>query len=129
MQNVKEIIAKNLVSLRKARKLTQQDLAEKLNYSDKAVSKWENGRSMMDISMLKPLSECLGVSVVEIINGERMDDKDKILKSDDVVLKTVDYADSKIKRIIFFPVFTNDMILDKSSKFLTKPSDVKYCVA
>jgi len=96
-----EKIGRFICKLRKEKGMTQQDLANRLGVTDKAISKWENGRSMMDISLLKPLSECLGVSIVEIINGERMDDKDKILKSDDVVLKTVDYADSKIKRIIF----------------------------
>jgi transcriptional regulator with XRE-family HTH domain len=48
-ENVKEIIASNLASLRREHKLTQQQLAEKLNYSDKAVSRWENAETLPDI--------------------------------------------------------------------------------
>ena len=51
-ENVKEIIAANLVSLRKGSRLTQQQLAERLNYSDKAVSRWENAETLPDIETL-----------------------------------------------------------------------------
>ena len=69
-----EKIGKFISEIRKEKGITQQELANKLGVTDKAVSKWERGRSMMDISLLKPLSECLGVSVLEIINGERIKD-------------------------------------------------------
>ena len=52
MENIKENIKENLIMLRKSKKLTQKQLAEKFNYSDKAVSRWENGESMPDIDML-----------------------------------------------------------------------------
>ena len=51
-ENVKEIIAANLCALRKENKLTQQQLAEKLNHSDKAVSRWENAETLPDIETL-----------------------------------------------------------------------------
>lgn len=51
--------------------LTQKDLAEKLGCTDKAVSRWETGRGTPDISFLLPLSQALGVSVGELIAGER----------------------------------------------------------
>ena len=51
---------------------SQKDLAEKLNITDKAVSKWETGRSSPDVSMLIPLAEELEVSVTEILNGEKI---------------------------------------------------------
>lgn len=70
-----ERIGKFIAKLRKEKKMTQQELAIRLNVTDKAVSKWENGRCLMDISLLKPLSECLGVSIVELINGERIAEK------------------------------------------------------
>ena len=50
--NVREIIAKNISSLRKREKMTQAQLAEKLHYSDKAISKWERGDSLPDAEML-----------------------------------------------------------------------------
>lgn len=52
MENIKENIKNNLIMLRKNKKLTQKQLAEKFNYSDKAVSRWENGDSMPDIDVL-----------------------------------------------------------------------------
>lgn len=56
---------------RKARGLTQQRLAEPLGVTDKAVSKWERGLSCPDIALLTPLAELLGVSVNELLRGER----------------------------------------------------------
>ena len=50
---LKQIIAKNIAKVRRAAGLTQLQLAEKLNYSDKAVSKWESGASLPDIVVLK----------------------------------------------------------------------------
>ena len=67
MQKIGSFIAEE----RKAKSLTQKELAAMLNITDKAVSKWERGLSLPDISMLNPLSECLGVSVSELLNGER----------------------------------------------------------
>lgn len=51
--------------------LSQKELAEKLYITDKAVSKWETGRGLPDISSLEPLSNALNVSVSEILNGEK----------------------------------------------------------
>ncbi len=56
--------------LREKRGLTQQQLAESVNVSDKAVSKWETGRGYPDISLIEPLSAALGVSVIELFSGE-----------------------------------------------------------
>ena len=56
--------------LREARALTQQQLGEKLAVSDKAVSRWETGRGYPDISLLGPLSAALGVSVIELLSGQ-----------------------------------------------------------
>ena len=60
-----------IASLRKEKGLTQSALAEKLNLSNKAVSKWENGDSMPDISTLPELAKHLGVSVDELLCGEK----------------------------------------------------------
>ncbi|MCR5731390.1 MAG: helix-turn-helix domain-containing protein [Sphaerochaetaceae bacterium] len=55
--------------LREQRKLTQLQLAEKLNVTDKAISKWETGRGYPDISFIEPLSSALGVSIAELFSG------------------------------------------------------------
>ena len=57
---------------RQAKGLTQKQLAEQLHVSDKAVSKWENGAGFPDIKILEPLAECLGVSLLELMQSERM---------------------------------------------------------
>ena len=58
--------------LRENRKITQQQLAERMNVSDKAISKWETGRGYPDISLIEPLSVALGVSVIELFAGENV---------------------------------------------------------
>ena len=63
---------------RKAKGFTQRELAEKLFVSDKAVSKWERGMSMPDISLLMPLAEILDVSVTELLEGKKMDQSGEI---------------------------------------------------
>lgn len=56
--------------LREEKKLTQAALAEGINVTDKAVSKWETGRGYPDISLVEPLAAALGVSVIELLSGE-----------------------------------------------------------
>lgn len=67
MKDLKPIIAKNITALRQSAKLTQSDLAERLNYSDKAVSKWERGESVPDIMVLKAVADLFGVTVDYLI--------------------------------------------------------------
>ena len=55
--------------LRENRKKTQEELAEQLHVSSKAVSKWETGRGFPDISLLEPLARALGISVIELMAG------------------------------------------------------------
>lgn len=64
---LKKQIGKNIVSYRKVRGMTQAKLAEKLNYSDKAVSKWERGESMPDVVTLVQLAELFSVSVNDLL--------------------------------------------------------------
>ena len=70
MDDIKNIVAENLTNLRKANKITQLELAEKLNYSDKAISKWERGESLPDVVTLKQLADMYGVSVDYILNEQ-----------------------------------------------------------
>ena len=66
-EKLKAILGANIVTYRKQRELTQAGLAEKLNYSDKAVSKWERGESMPDVLTLLQLSELFGVGVNDLL--------------------------------------------------------------
>ena len=63
MEDLKQILAKNITSLRQANRMTQLDLAEKLNYSDKAISKWERGDSIPDVTVLTALADLFGVTL------------------------------------------------------------------
>ena len=56
--------------LREGKALTQEQLAEKICVSGKAVSKWETGRGFPDISLLEPLAQALGISVIELLSGD-----------------------------------------------------------
>ena len=73
MENVKETIAANLVSLRKANKMTQSALAEKLNYSDKAISRWEHAETLPDIETLCRICEIYGVSFEYLLRKDQKD--------------------------------------------------------
>lgn len=61
MKNIKDIIANNLQSLRKQKRLTQAEVGEAVHYSDKAVSRWEKGESLPDVETLQKLAEFFGV--------------------------------------------------------------------
>ena len=67
MDNVNSVIAKNLVTLRKKSNLTQLQLAEKLNYSDKAISKWEKGEALPNINVLMALADFYEVKIQDIV--------------------------------------------------------------
>ena len=61
-----------IAECRKARGLSQGELASRLHVTDKAVSKWETGRGMPGIDTLEPLAEALGLSVSELLSGQRL---------------------------------------------------------
>ena len=73
MENVKEIIAKNLTELRKSRGWTQSTLAEKLNYSDKAISRWEHAETLPDIETLCRICDIYGVNFEYLLNKSTQD--------------------------------------------------------
>lgn len=58
--------------LREARNMTQGSLAEKIGVSSKTISKWETAKGLPDISLLQPLAKALGISVIELMNGEKI---------------------------------------------------------
>ena len=79
----KLIVAKNLIKFRKANGLTQLELAEKLNYSDKAVSKWERGESLPDVYMLQIIADMFGITLNDLVseNTEVVKPKGKFNKN------------------------------------------------
>ena len=75
MKDIKDTIAKNLVELRTRAGFTQLQLAEMLNYPDKAVSKWERGEAIPDLRVLVKLSEIYGITVDDLIKSENLPHK------------------------------------------------------
>lgn len=73
-----------IAQVRKERGLTQLELAQKINVTDKAVSKWERGVGFPDIKIIEALAEALGVSVSELMNGERMENAVRDSESDNI---------------------------------------------
>ena len=61
--------------LREKRSMTQAELAEKIGVSNKTISKWETAKGLPDISLLQPLAQALGLSVIELMNGEHIINK------------------------------------------------------
>ena len=88
-----EKTGKLIQEIRKEKELTQMSLADKLGVTDRAVSKWERGKSFPDVSMLRPLAEVLDVSVSELLDGERRS-QDKVLYPDGAAAITVEAADN-----------------------------------
>lgn len=84
--------------LRKEKNMTQKDLAEKLGVTDRAISKWENGRGMPEVSLMKPLCDVLGITINELLSAERIEQKDYQEKSEFNFLNTIDYTEKKIKK-------------------------------
>ena len=84
-----------IANCRKDKKLTQEQLAEKLNISKNAVSKWERGICLMDMSLLKPLSEILDVSVNDILSGEKIPEEKIKEKSEENIIKLSEFKHYK----------------------------------
>ena len=68
MEDLKQIVAANITGLRMSLDLTQAELGEKLNYSDKSISKWERGEAIPDVRVLKEMAQIFGVTVDYLIN-------------------------------------------------------------
>ena len=99
MDNIK--FGKLILKLRKKQNMTQKELAEKLNVTDKAVSKWERGDSFPDITLLEPIAKELGVTVSELITGEKDLNDDEIKNKIEQFAKELkENRNKKIKKYI-----------------------------
>ena len=93
-------IGKFIVECRKKNKLTQMQLAEKLNITDRAISKWENGRSLPDSSIMLELCNELKISVNELLSGEAIDMKEYDKKSEELLLELAKQDELKNKKLM-----------------------------
>lgn len=90
-------IGKFIAKLRKSKNMTQEQLGEKLSVSFKTISKWENGRGMPELSTLKPLSEELGISINELLSGEKIEKEIYQERLEENIINTIDYTNKKIE--------------------------------
>ena len=93
-----EKIGKFIAACRKEKNLTQQELAEKLGVTDKSIGNWENARCMPDLSLFKPLCDELGITINELLSGERIKEKYQE-KFEENIINTIDYSTRRINII------------------------------
>lgn len=93
-----EDIGKFIVDCRKKKKITQSELAEKLGITDRAISNWENGKNMPDLSLFKPLCEILDITINELLSGEKLSKENYQEKLEENIVNTIDYSTKKINK-------------------------------
>ncbi len=95
-----EKIGRFIAETRKAKKLTQKQLAEKLCISDKTVSKWECGKGLPEVSLMLPLCSQLDITVNDLLSGERISETDYKKKAEENMMNLVQEAQESKKKII-----------------------------
>ena len=103
-----EKIGKFIAKCRKDKNLTQEELADKLNISNKAISKWETGRGMPDASIMLELCAYLGITVNELLSGEKLEEGEYKEKANENIINIVKESENnkkvKNKIIIFLTI-------------------------
>ena len=88
-----------IAQCRKDKKMTQADLAAKLNVTDKAISRWERGVGFPDINTIEPLAAALDVSVAELMKSERIDESEmSIAMNNEIVNNALNFAEKQIQQ-------------------------------
>lgn len=77
MSSLEQIVANNLIELRKEKQWTQAELAERINYSDKSVSKWERGEALPDLKVLMQMADLFGVGIEYFVTENAASEKEK----------------------------------------------------
>ena len=93
-----EKIGKFIATCRKEKKITQSELSEQLGVTDRSVSNWETGKNMPDLSLFKPLCEILGITINELLSGEKLDKEKYQEKFEENIVNTIDYSTKKINK-------------------------------
>ncbi len=95
-------IGKFIAECRKKNNLTQMQLAEKLNITDRAISKWENGKAMPDSSIMLDLCNELKISVNELLSGEMIDMENIDKKTEQLLLEMTEREVEQNKKLMFY---------------------------
>ena len=94
-----EVIGNFIAECRKEKNMTQQELADKLGVTDRAISHWENGRRLPDYSLLKDLCDVLSISINELFSGEKISKEDYETKAEENMSKLINDNYSEKKKI------------------------------
>jgi transcriptional regulator with XRE-family HTH domain len=106
------VIGKFIAKCRKEKKLTQAQLAERLDITDRAVSKWETGKSMPDSSIMLELCEILGITVNELLSGEKVDEKSFEKKADEnLIAMTRKVEKGQVGNVAVSIIFSTTLLL------------------
>jgi transcriptional regulator with XRE-family HTH domain len=93
-----EKIGKFISECRKAKRITQSELAEQLGVTDRSVSNWENGKNMPDLSLFKPLCEILNITINELLSGEKINKDNYQEKLEENIINTINYSNKKLEQ-------------------------------
>jgi len=99
-----EKIGKFITECRKGKKLTQEQLAEKLGVSDRAVSKWERGLNMPDSSLMLELAKILNISVNELLSGEIIKEKEYMNKAEENLIELKEIVERSNRRFLILEI-------------------------
>ena len=98
-------IGKFIQEKRKEKNITQQELAEKLNITDRAISKWENGKCMPDVGIMQELCEILNITINDLFSGEVVNMKDIEKKLEENLLEMTRLKEEKDRQLLSLEIF------------------------
>lgn len=119
MTDVKANVAKNITELRLLNGMTQMELGEKLNYSDKTISKWERGESTPDISVLVEIAAIFGVTVDYLVCSENIDQQVETNQRKEAVYnrRAITYMSESLVLLIAVVVYIIISLIDPQVQF------------
>ena len=103
-------IGKFIQEKRKEKGLTQSDLAEKLNVTDRAISKWENGNCIPDISNIPELCKILNITINDLFSGSVIDMKDNEKKLEENLLEMIRIKEQRDRELLVLEIFIGIMV-------------------
>lgn len=98
-------IGKFIQNKRKEKNITQQELAETLNITDRAISKWENGKCMPDVGIMQELCEILNITINDLFSGEVVNMKDTEKKLEENLLEMTRQKEEKDRQLLSLEIF------------------------
>ncbi len=104
-------IGKFIAECRKKQNLTQMQLAEKMSVTDRAVSKWENGKSMPDSSIMLELCDILKITVTDLLNGEVVTMENYNKKLEQSMLDMIKQKEAADKRLLFLEILVGSVCI------------------